>query len=390
MKQGVKKYLVGRVVSVVMIVLSVVVLAVYGMVQLFAVPQMKEGSIPHIGSHTYITVTDEQYSEKVSKNALVLGDVRPDYQPGNIVAVALDASNKVTVKPNTCADIAVVQILDASDTTLTVSYADTEHPFYVAKDAVLCRVSYQIEGLGLLLVWMKAPLSFIFWLILPILMIVLCVTVIAYLREKHLRSLMAHHQYVPKESVKKQKKDAGKPTEEVKKSHPLLSGEEVDPVFADLPKDDADPSVHSADANETLAAQIAQKIAAVSMQEQRDRENLNQQLNAAMDASKSKEFQSSRDKGSVPAQPKTTVVYQVGEQKAEVREEPVAVNDDDLDLLMLQDKIETIINNNNRRLENEVESKLRGLSTEKEVKQRELEKTREFFISPEHLLQNRK
>ncbi len=386
MKEKIRKYIGGRVVCVVIIVLCVLLMAVYGLIQIFAARQLDDREIPHIGSKTYISITDDRFSDKVYQGSLVLGTVKEEYSVGEIVAVRLSDSDLVTVVPNTCGNIAVVQIVSAAENTYAVAYNDTDTLFYVTEDAVLSDIGFQLSYLGVVMEWMLSPMSFLFWLILPLLVLVLCIVVIAYLKEKHLRSVIAGHKLVQKESAEETKpQEESKAKEEKtdktapKTAHPLLSGEEGDntfPVFKELPSKE----------NDSLANEISKKIAAISAQEQADRETLNLQLNAAMDAAK---------KGtSVPVsksktQIKTTVVYEVGEQKAQVKEAE-NVSDDDLDLMMLQDKIENIIHNNNRRLENEVEQKLRGLGTEKEKAQRELEKTREFFISPEHLSQSAK
>lgn len=379
MKQKIKKYGWSRAACILIIVVSVLVMCAYGLVQLFAVRQMKQGNMPQILGKTYIAVVDEQFSDKIKKNALVLGSEKESYEPGNIVAVRLNESNLVTVQPNTCADIAVVQIISASDATYSVAYNDAEQVFYVSQDAVLCSINYQLSGIGVLMVWMTKPMAFLFWLVMPLLLIVLCAVIIAYLREKYLSGVASLQMPVTK--VQKPKVDKKAPEKESEPGkqgsfHPLLAGEETEPSFTDLPEEKE---------NAALADEISSKLSAAFGEDEQNTQVLNEQLNRTMqEIAPQPEDEPVVPQGKAPAAPKTTVVYQVGEQKAAPKQEE-SISDDDLDLMMLQDKIENIIHNNNRRLENEVEQKLRGLSTEKEQAQRELEKTREFFISPAHL-----
>ncbi len=389
MKQKVKKYIGGRVVCIVVMVICVLLAALYGTVQLSGGRQLKDGDIPHIGKKTYIAIVDDRFSNVVKQNDLVFGSVRDSYAVNDVVAVRLSVSDMITVVPNTCGDVAVVQIVEASENTYAVVYDDVESKFHVTTDAVLCHIDYKVPYFGMAMEWMLSPMSFLFWLLLPILVFVLCIVIIAYLKEKYLRSMVVTQKVLPVE--KPQPPKAQKPVtrsspgeekevRQPKAAHPLLSGEEESafPKFMELPSDE----------NDSLASEISKKIAEISAQEKEDREKLNRQLSEAMEAAK--KGSGEKPEAAKPfVMPKTTVVYEVGEQSAQVKQEET-VSDDDLDLMMLQDKIENIINNNNRRLENEVEQKLRGLGTEKEKAQRELEKTREFFISPEHLHQSSK
>ena len=377
MKQKVKKYGWSRALCVLTIIVSVLVMCAYGLVQLFAVGQMKQGDMPHISGKTYIAVVDEQFSDKIKKNALVLGSEKESYEPGNIVAVRLNESNLVTVQPNTCADIAVVQIISASDATYSVAYNDAEQVFYVSQDAVLCSVNYQLSSIGVLMVWMTKPMAFLFWLVLPVLLIVLCAVILAYLREKYLSGVASLQTPITKVKKPKEDKKAQEKESEPKQQgsfHPLLSGEETEPSFTDLPEEKE---------NAALADEISRKLSTAFGKDEQNAQALNEQIEKTRQEIVPEE-EPIVPQGKAPAAPKTTVVYQVGEQKAAPKQEE-SVSEDDLDLMLLQDKIENIIHNNNRRLENEVEQKLRGLSTEKERAQRELEKTREFFISPAHL-----
>lgn len=387
MKQKIKKYGFWKFVSVLVIVLSALMICAYGTVSLFAKRQMDASQMPQLGNQCYIAITDEQFSDKVDLNAMVFGKARDTYYVGDVVAVKLTASDMVKVVPNTCGDIAVVQVVALSETTFAVAYNDISVPFSVGEDAVLCGIDMQMSYLGYVMTLMLIPMSFLFFLVLPILLIVLFIVVLAYLKEKTLRSGVEYQRYLTDTEEEKVEakvpltKTEEKPVEPAKGDHPLLSGKEDEMVFPKLVD------------NNDLAEQIAKKIAMISAQEQKDRETLSEGEKLAWNippVESTRVLRAAEPTGSVPAQPKTTVVYQVGEQLAQVKQPEPEVTEDDIDLMLLQDKIENIIHNNNRRLEDEVEQKLRGLGTEKEKAQRELEKTREFFISPAHLNQHKK
>ncbi len=390
-----RKNVFSRVLLTIVIILCAVIICLYGLVSLFVPKKLEQKQMPQIFGKTFIAVTDAQFDTKVQKNALVFGNIKESYEVGSIVSVALSSSDLVSVTPNTCADIAVVQIIEANDTTYTVRYNDPEQVFYVGEDAVLSEINFQIAHFGKPLIWMLRPRSYLFWLFLPLLVLILCVVILSYLKERRRRlSVERQKENIASEksvkAVKKTtapKKDA--PPQEKKKEHPLLSKRAVQPEF--------EPEETSEEENDLLG-QISEKFAQLSKQDEKVKESIEQQLdswknssaqpqeasgNAARTAAEGGN-QAKAPVGSAPAAPKTTVVFQVGERKAVPKEERV-VTDDDLDLIMLQDKIESIINNNNRRMEDEVESKLRGRATEKELAARELEKTREFFISPTHL-----
>ncbi len=399
-----RKNVVSRVLLTIVIVLCAVIICLYGLTSLFVPKKLEQKQMPQIFGKTFIAVTDAQFDTKVQENALVFGTVKESYEVGSIVAVSLSSSDLVSVTPNTCADIAVVQIIESNDATYTVRYNDPEQVFYVGEDAVLSEINFQIAHFGRPLIWMLQPMSYLLWLFLPLLVLILCVVILSYLKEKRRRLNVEYQKEKaetekPLKTVKKTtvpKKDA--PPQEKKAEHPLLSGNGEQPEFEpeEQPKEESD-----------LLGQISEKFAQLSKQDESVRESIEQQLeswkasssqpqedshstvsdSAATDVKEQAEAPARSAKapvGSTPATPKTTVVFQVGEKKAAPKDNR-EVTDDDLDLIMLQDKIESIINNNNRRMEDEVESKLRGRATEKELAARELEKTREFFISPTHL-----
>lgn len=372
-----KKYLLSKILCVIMIVVCVVIASTYGVVKLFTEKQLDSGKIPQFGDTAYIAITDDQFSNKVKDNSLVFGKSKDAYVPGDIVAVVLNQSDQIVVTPNACGDVAIVQILEQNDATYLVSYNDTDLSFYIKQDAILCGITYQITGLGWMLNKMLAPMAFLFWLVLPMLLLLLGAVMLSYLKEKSRQENIAANQQPVEDIVQPevpQQVNIVESKPESKPEHPLFSGRTEEPFFVQS-NEEEQPN----DADTDVQQQAAEKIANM-MEHEKSKD-------ASASASAEPEENSSPVServitGTMPAQPSTTVVYQVGakeEPGSKVAAEP---SPEDLDLMMLQDKIENIIHTNNRRLENEVEQKLRGMSTEKEQARRELEKTREFFVTP--------